>query len=398
MKKIVCFITLAVLSINNIYAQLRITSEGNALLARRYFTNGVKLNISEGNAVFNGEKLNLYCNIDKLSPYHNMGVSSIVSHNYLYPLTGNPYAIALYGCAKGSPCGRNFGVIGNLGDGEGAGVYGTIGMSSNFAMNGSYAGYFNGETEVVGNLYASNFLTSSDMRLKENVEYIGNNNRSVSTLENVMKLNVIRFNYKHRKACCVTSEVSEKGGAEALGLKDTNEKEQELLEKLHSQKHYGLSAQELREVYPDLVTEDQNGYLSVNYVELVPLLLQCIQEMQQEIDELKGESAETKAKAVALTEETTGLQATAAGGNKLFQNTPNPFKEQTVIRFSVADGVKDASICIFDMQGKMLKSYPVQSGMKSVTVNGYELGAGMFLYSLVVNGQEVDTKKMILSK
>lgn len=396
MKKIVCFITLAVLSINNIYAQLRITSEGNALLARRYFTNGVKLNISEGNAVFNGEKLNLYCNIDKLSPYHNMGVSSIVSHNYLYPLTGNPYAIALYGCAKGSPCGRNFGVIGNLGDGEGAGVYGTIGMSSNFAMNGSYAGYFNGETEVVGNLYASSFLTSSDIRLKENVEYIGNNNRSVSTLENVMKLNVIRFNYKLRKACCVTPEVAEKEGAEALGLEDTNEKELELLEKLHSQKHYGLSAQELREVYPDLVTEDQNGYLSVNYVELVPLLLQCIQEMQLEIEELQG-GTDTQRK-VQRNEMATGTSPAKASANMLFQNRPNPFKEQTEISFSLADGVKDASICIFDMQGKMLKSYPVQSGMKSVTVNGYELGAGMFLYSLVVNGQEVDTKKMILSK
>ena len=53
---------------------------------------------------------------------------------------------------------------------------------------------------------------------------------------------------------------------------------------------------------------------------------------------------------------------------------------------------------IFDMTGKMLKQIPVDPSMQSVTVNGYELSAGIYLYSLVVNGQEIDTKRMILSK
>ena len=82
----------------------------------------------------------------------------------------------------------------------------------------------------------------------------------------------------------------------------------------------------------------------------------------------------------------------------LFQNTPNPFKEQTVIRFRLADDAQNAAICIFDMTGKQLKRLPISSGMDSVSVGGYELGQGMFLYSLVVNGQEIDTKKMIISK
>jgi hypothetical protein len=84
--------------------------------------------------------------------------------------------------------------------------------------------------------------------------------------------------------------------------------------------------------------------------------------------------------------------------NILYQNTPNPAKEQTIIRYQLADNTKDAAICIFDMQGKMLKKLPVSSDNDSVTINGYELGQGMFLYSLVVNGQEIDTKKMIITK
>ena len=60
--------------------------------------------------------------------------------------------------------------------------------------------------------------------------------------------------------------------------------------------------------------------------------------------------------------------------------------------------MQNAAFCIFDMTGKTIKKLPVSSGMESVSIGGYELGEGMFLYSLVVNGQEIDTKRMIISK
>ena len=85
-------------------------------------------------------------------------------------------------------------------------------------------------------------------------------------------------------------------------------------------------------------------------------------------------------------------------GLSLSQNTPNPFKEQTIIQFKLAEDAKEASICIFDMTGKTLKKMPISSGMDSVSIGGYELGEGMFLYSLIVDGQEIDTKKMVISK
>ena len=84
--------------------------------------------------------------------------------------------------------------------------------------------------------------------------------------------------------------------------------------------------------------------------------------------------------------------------NILYQNSPNPFKEQTIIRFKLASDVQDASICFFDMNGKLLIKMPISSGMESVSIGGYELGEGMFLYSLIVNGQEIDTKKMVITK
>jgi hypothetical protein len=44
---------------------------------------------------------------------------------------------------------------------------------------------------------------------------------------------------------------------------------------------------ELQKVYPDLVVEGKDGDLSVNYLEMVPLIIRSIQELKEGIDELK---------------------------------------------------------------------------------------------------------------
>jgi len=54
-----------------------------------------------------------------------------------------------------------------------------------------------------------------------------------------------------------------------------------------TKKHYGFIAQEMEEIYPELVKDNILGYKSINYIELIPLLVLKINEMQKEIDELK---------------------------------------------------------------------------------------------------------------
>lgn len=49
----------------------------------------------------------------------------------------------------------------------------------------------------------------------------------------------------------------------------------------------GLVAQEVKEVLPELVTEDAGGYYSVDYVKLTPILIEAIKEQQKTIEELK---------------------------------------------------------------------------------------------------------------
>ena len=50
------------------------------------------------------------------------------------------------------------------------------------------------------------------------------------------------------------------------------------------------------------------------------------------------------------------------------------------------------------MQGNFKKQYSVHNtGESFINISGYELSAGMYLYSLVVDGKEIDTKRMILT-
>ena len=297
-------------------------------------------------------------------------------------MTGTSYSkltIGVLGCAGNGYNGRNMGVMGYLGGSKnGAGIYGTIYSNLNTNIPGIYAGYFYGNTYVTGTLTAGNIVNTSDIRLKENIEHVSMKEGEETFLGRIMNIDVLEYNLKDR-----TSELF----SDSM---DMDEEVTKFVAKEKARRHFGVSAQELQQLFPNLVEEGQDGYLAVNYIELVPVLIRSIQELKQELDETKGSTAKTRG--------TTDVSDAISNQNKLYQNTPNPFKEQTIIRFSLADVVKDAAICIFDMTGKTIKKLPILSGMESVSVGGYELGEGMFLYSLIVNGQEIDTKKMIISK
>ena len=57
-------------------------------------------------------------------------------------------------------------------------------------------------------------------------------------------------------------------------------------------KHYGLIAQDVEDVYPELINDSNLGFKTLNYMELIPLLLSKMKNMQKEIDELRDELRE----------------------------------------------------------------------------------------------------------
>lgn len=55
------------------------------------------------------------------------------------------------------------------------------------------------------------------------------------------------------------------------------------------QSHYGFIAQELLEVAPEVVSEDDFGNLMVNYHALIPILIKTLQQVQEHIEQQTAE-------------------------------------------------------------------------------------------------------------
>ncbi len=207
--------------------------------------------------------------------------------------------------------------------------------------------------DVSGNVRAVNFINVSDKRFKKSIETLGKEVEGLSNLRGV--------SYEMEK--------------------DVSEDER---------RQYGFIAQELREVYPDLVHEDDNGYLSVNYIGLIPLLVEANKKTEARLKELE-------LKLATKSNERSGDALKIK--SKLYQNRPNPFTESTKIEFELSSKVESAILYIYDMTGQQVRSEVIEErGKSTLTIEGRELKAGMYLYSLIVDGEEVDTKRMILTR
>jgi beta-glucanase (GH16 family) len=85
---------------------------------------------------------------------------------------------------------------------------------------------------------------------------------------------------------------------------------------------------------------------------------------------------------------------------KLFQNYPNPFNPVTSIEFKLQK-TSNVQIIISDVLGRLISDQKLGNlgaGRHNYQFDASDLSSGLYFYSLSVNGQLMDTKKMILLK
>ena len=312
---------------------------------------------------------------------------------------GSNGVYGLRGISRGGS--KRAGVIGSaIGSGAGAGIYGSIVPVLSFpaAINKPYAGVFRGDVYISGSLKVTGtidgVLLSSSASTSTMKSSLMSNSLKGATADLLTSLDATSYTYpssSYKSRLKANQKWKDDFSNDSLEEEPIDYLE---IQKL-SKKHYALDAEQLESLFPDLVYEQEDGTKVVNYMELIPLLVQSIGELNERINKLsqqKDYGVQFARSASDIDEEKTVTSAS------LQQNTPNPFSSQTKIRFTLPDNTRNAYIYIFDMNGKMQKQIAIDSSMDSVTINGYELAAGIYLYSLVVNGQEIDTKRMILSK
>ena len=94
---------------------------------------------------------------------------------------------------------------------------------------------------------------------------------------------------------------------------------------------------------------------------------------------------------------TTEGKVIASGDYSLYQNTPNPFTDETIIGFVLAEA-GEATVKVMDVTGKTLKVYQgdFAKGYNEVKVVKKELNTTGVLYYQLESGDFVATKKMVV--
>ena len=83
----------------------------------------------------------------------------------------------------------------------------------------------------------------------------------------------------------------------------------------------------------------------------------------------------------------------------LGQNDPNPFNESTTINYYLPQTTVNAAMNITTTGGKLVKTFTLKAnGNGQIVIPAEMLSAGTYFYNLVVDGKQVDSKKMILVK
>ena len=118
-----------------------------------------------------------------------------------------------------------------------------------------------------GNVYSSGNFVASDARYKKNVTPLGN------ALDSVLKLRGVSYNWNKVK------------------YPDQN---------FTDDGQIGFIAQEIEKIFPELVMTAPDGYKAVNYVGVIPVLVEAVRTLKNENDATQKENAELKARLARL--------------------------------------------------------------------------------------------------
>ncbi len=232
----------------------------------------------------------------------------------------------------------------------------------------------NAKLDVAGSIYAYNVLLTSDERLKTKIKPLSEEKDKLYLLQGK----------SYKKTLPPT------------GLEKFSYSKEKVIEATE----YGYLAQELKEIYPDLVSQDSAGYYSVNYIGLIPVIIEALKDQRLEIEKQREQIKQlVKLSGIKIIDEKVFVENGIEDIPLLMQNTPNPFNQTTEIAYYIPQSVKTATLHIYDLNGFQQKQISItERGKSSSIIQAATLKSGIYFYTLICDGMPVDSKQMILTK
>ncbi len=212
----------------------------------------------------------------------------------------NYRSFGVRGLAGNGYAGYNYGVFGYLyGDRNGAAVFGCT-NGAEVSIDDKYAGYFTDHVKITGNLYVDgSFNNPSDINLKKDIRLLSD--EEISQTDKLKTLSAIKYKLKNpAELNDFKQEVLDTMKVDPRTIEYTSDK--------YTKDQIGLSAQEVQLVYPELVKENNDGYLSMNYIGLIPILVDALKE-QEETNIKQDEAIKLQDEAILALDETVQAQA-----------------------------------------------------------------------------------------
>lgn len=261
----------AIIGSNNLIGNFTRTSlvDANTVFGANNKIDGSGGGNAASNVVFGSENT-IFTRTDTSSNLAIFGKNNTIVN----PVAGGVYGATLFGEGNKANKNNQF-VIGSynknadnalfeigLGTGDGARINAMTVLNNGNIGIGTENPLFKlvvvGNVNVSANLTAANFngqlSNPSDRRYKKDIVSI------TGALDKIEKIQGVEYNWK-------TEE-----------FKDKN---------FDNKHQYGVIAQDIEKILPDVVSKDDKGYYSVNYIALVPVLVEAVKEQQKQIDELK---------------------------------------------------------------------------------------------------------------
>lgn len=155
-------------------------------------------------------------------------------------------------------------------------------------------------------------VLTSDIKVKEDIKELKNTLNSLQSLQ--------AFTYKLKKMAI--SRSSKVQMHTSINSDSTNNITSDTIGKntppvfgdsvIFNRQHIGFIAQSVKEVYPELVYEDETGTLSIDYISLIPILVEAIKELNYKISiieqtnkNIRKENEQLKAKIQTINEQLT---------------------------------------------------------------------------------------------
>jgi hypothetical protein len=242
--------------------------------------------------------------------------------------------------------------------------------------------------EVNGDIFANNLLTPSmnypsDAQLKTNIQSYNNG------LNVIRQIQTVTFNYN---GLAYTSSDKTHIGVIAQGI--------QLIPQIAT---YAVDTFQVKlnpsdSILTDVLSINTESFLwtAINAIkELDSVIIQQnnrIDSLENQLNSCCSSNARTQNPSTNQTDVTLSNSESIV----LNQNTPNPFAEQTTITYNLPQSVQKAQLLFYDANGKLIKAVDLnERGKGQINVFANDLSNGIYSYALVVDGQIIDTKRMV---